>query len=42
MEATTAEGQIFTTELTNIVLGKQPAGTFDVPADIKIVELPAM
>ncbi len=42
MEAKTADGQLMTTELTNIKLGKQPAGTFDVPADVEIVELPGM
>jgi|GEM_PF-2603644 len=42
MEATASDGQIVTTELSNIKLGKQPAGTFDVPADVEIVELPGM
>lgn len=42
MEGTSADGQVFSTELTNVKLGKQPEGTFDVPADIKIVEIPGM
>jgi outer membrane lipoprotein-sorting protein len=42
MEGSTADGQTFSTELTNIKVGKQPEGTFDVPSDIKIVEIPAM
>ncbi len=42
MEVSTADGQVMTTEMTNIKTGKMPAGTFDVPADIEIVELPGM
>jgi hypothetical protein len=42
MEGTSADGQLFSTELTNVKVGKQPEDTFDVPADIKIVEIPAM
>jgi outer membrane lipoprotein-sorting protein len=42
MEAASEDGQIFTTELTNIKLGKPVAGTFDVPSDIQLVEIPGM
>jgi outer membrane lipoprotein-sorting protein len=42
MEGTSADGQVFSTELTNVKIGKQTEGTFDVPSDIKIVEIPAM
>jgi outer membrane lipoprotein-sorting protein len=42
MEGTSADGQLFSTELTNVKVGKQPEDKFDVPADIKIVEIPAM
>ncbi|MEI8216294.1 MAG: hypothetical protein WCF96_04290 [Eubacteriales bacterium] len=41
MEATSADGKIVSTELTNIKVGKLPAGTFDVPSDIKFVEIPS-
>ncbi len=42
MEGTSPDGQLFTTELTNIKLGKPAEGTFTVPSDVKIIELPGM